>query len=68
MERTDADADTVSVPCPECGETSVEPVHRVATNDVVPCSLCGGLIDLSIEDCRAAVAQAKARLARAKSA
>jgi hypothetical protein len=68
MEKTEAGADMVSVPCPECGQASVEPVHRVATNDVIPCSLCGGLIDLSVEDCRPAVAQAKARVARAKKA
>jgi endogenous inhibitor of DNA gyrase (YacG/DUF329 family) len=60
--------DTVSVPCPECGEASVEPVHRVATNDVIPCSLCGGLIDLSAADCQVAVAEAKSRMAKAKKA
>jgi hypothetical protein len=55
--------ETVSVPCPECGQGTVEPVHRVATIDVILCSLCGGLIDLSAGDCRSAVEQAKVLLA-----
>jgi hypothetical protein len=42
---------------------TVEPVHRVATIDVILCSLCGGLIDLSAGDCRSAVEQAKVLLA-----
>jgi hypothetical protein len=42
---------------------TVDPVHRVATIDVILCSLCGGLIDLSAGDCRSAVEQAKVLLA-----
>jgi hypothetical protein len=53
------------IPCPDCGELSHEPVERVAGNDVIPCSLCGGLIDLTAEECRPLVEQAKARLAGA---
>ena len=49
----------IQVPCPDCGELSPEPPERVAENDVIPCSLCGGLIDLSADDCRAAVMEAK---------
>jgi hypothetical protein len=59
------DEETVSVPCPECGQGTAEPVQRVATIDVIPCSLCGGLIDLSAQDCSAAVEQAKAWVASA---
>jgi endogenous inhibitor of DNA gyrase (YacG/DUF329 family) len=58
---------TIQVPCPDCGELSPEPPERVAQNDVIPCSLCGGLIDLAADDCRAAVAEAK-RLAKTKRA
>ena len=65
MHRSDGE-EMVSVLCPECGQGSVEPVQRVATIDVIPCSLCGGLIDLSAKDCQAAVAQAKARVADAR--
>lgn len=61
MDRTRED--TVLVPCPECNQGSVEPIQRVATIDVIPCSLCGGLIDLTAEDCVPAVQQAKARAA-----
>ncbi len=49
----------VKVPCPDCGELSPEPVERVATHDVIPCSLCGGLIDLSVNECKEAVATAR---------
>ena len=65
MDRIDS-KETVSVPCPECGEGSVEPIDRVATIDVIPCSLCGGLIDLSVKVCQPAVEQARARLAELK--
>jgi hypothetical protein len=67
MERGGSE-ETVSVPCPDCGQGSEEPVRRVATLDVIPCSLCGGLIDLSAKECRAVVGQAKARLADARRA
>ena len=56
---------TLAVPCPDCGELSHEPVERLATFDVIPCSLCGGLIDLTSEDCQAQVKQAKASVAKA---
>jgi hypothetical protein len=65
MGRSDSE-EVVSVPCPECGQGSIEPVQRVATIDVIPCSLCGGLIDLSAKDCQAAVEQAKARVTDAR--
>jgi endogenous inhibitor of DNA gyrase (YacG/DUF329 family) len=51
----------VEVPCPDCGELSPEPIERVVGNDVIPCSLCGGLIDLSDESCVAIVNSAKQR-------
>jgi hypothetical protein len=51
---------TLPIPCPECGELSPEPIARVANNDVIPCSLCGGLIDLAAENCRRLVERAKA--------
>jgi hypothetical protein len=54
---------TLPIPCPECRELSHEPVRRIASNDIIPCSLCGGLIDLAAEDCRSLVEQAKARIA-----
>jgi hypothetical protein len=57
---TDAAKITIDVPCPDCGELSPEPVERVVHNDVIPCSLCLGLIDLSAEDCKPLVAKAKA--------
>jgi endogenous inhibitor of DNA gyrase (YacG/DUF329 family) len=56
-------ANIVQVPCPDCGELSPEPVERVVENDVIPCSLCGGLIDLSADECKAAVSEAR-RLAK----
>ncbi len=42
----------IAVPCPECGQMTEEPIERVATNDVIPCSICQGLIDLSVDECR----------------
>jgi hypothetical protein len=42
----------VQLPCPDCGEMSAEPIPRVLENDVIPCSICGGLIDLAADDCR----------------
>lgn len=50
----------VRVPCPDCKELSPEPAERVAMHDVIPCSLCGGLIDLSSEDCMLVVDAAMA--------
>ena len=58
MNHEHADA-IVKVPCPDCGELSPEPVERVAKNDVIPCSLCGGLIDLSVSECKDAVTIAR---------
>jgi len=57
------DAATLPIPCPDCGEFSNEPIEHVATNDIIPCSLCGGLIDLTAENCRMLVQQAKAQIA-----
>jgi hypothetical protein len=51
--------DFVQVPCPDCGELSPEPAERIVANDVIPCSLCGGLIDLAADDCKNAVSQAR---------
>jgi len=36
-----------------------EPVELVATNDIIPCSICQGLIDLSGDECREKVALAR---------
>ena len=56
-----ANSEIVEVPCPDCGQLSPEPIQRVVDNDVIPCSLCGGLIDLSDESCAAIVSDAKQR-------
>lgn len=56
----------LEVPCPDCGELSAEPIERLLNNDVIPCSLCGGLIDLSADNCRPLVEQAKAHGASAR--
>jgi hypothetical protein len=29
-----------------------EPIERIATNEIIPCSICQGLIDLSVDECR----------------
>ena len=50
---------TIDVPCPDCGELSPEPIERLVHNDVIPCSLCCGLIDLSAEGCKSIVNNAK---------
>jgi endogenous inhibitor of DNA gyrase (YacG/DUF329 family) len=52
-------ATIINVPCPDCGELSPEPIERIVHNDVIPCSLCGGLIDLSADDCKLIVSNAK---------
>ena len=57
---------TLEIPCPDCGELSPEPIERLVNNDVIPCSICGGLIDLSADNCRPLVAQAKACSADAR--
>ena len=49
----------IAVPCPECGQMTDEPVELVATNDIIPCSICQGLIDLSGDECREKVALAR---------
>jgi len=38
-------------------------IGHAARFDVIPCSLCGGLIDLMAEDCRPMVEEAKTRFA-----
>jgi hypothetical protein len=55
----DLAAMVVNVPCPDCGELSPEPIERIVHNDVIPCSLCAGLIDLSAEECKSIVSEAK---------
>ena len=62
----DVDTTIVNVPCPDCGELSPEPIQRILENDVIPCSLCAGLIDLTAESCRSIVSDAK-RLWQSKS-
>ena len=52
----------VEVPCPDCGQLSPEPIERVADNDAIPCSLCGGLIDLADASCKEIVSTAKRRI------
>ena len=59
----------IDVPCPDCGELSPEPIERIVHNDIIPCSLCAGLIDLSADEANRSSATRKAfgnrRLARA---
>ncbi len=55
----------LGVPCPDCGQLSPEPVEYLLDNDVIPCSLCGGLMDLAAEDCRPLVERARRHVARA---
>jgi hypothetical protein len=62
MQTRNTNLVTVQVPCPECGELSLEPIAIVADNDVIPCSLYGGLIDLATEECQSAVIQARSLL------
>jgi hypothetical protein len=57
--KSDLATTIVNVPCPDCGQLSPEPIERIARNDVIPCSLCAGLIDLSAEDCKPIVSVAK---------
>lgn len=54
-----ANSQIVEIPCPDCGQLSPEPIERIVSNDVIPCSICGGLIDLADESCVAIVAEAK---------
>jgi hypothetical protein len=54
--------ENIAVPCPECGEVSMEPAERIVENDVLPCSLCGGLIDLAAEGCTSLILHARTRL------
>ena len=49
----------INVLCPYWGGLSPEPIQRIVHNDVIPCSLCGGLIDLSADDCKPIVSNAK---------
>jgi hypothetical protein len=56
---------TIPVPCPDCGEMSNELIAHVVELDVIPCSLCGGLIDLAAENCQPIVKRAKLQLASA---
>jgi hypothetical protein len=55
-----------NVPCPDCGQLSPEPIERIVENDVIPCSLCAGLIDLTVDDCQSIVSDAR-RLLQSKS-
>jgi hypothetical protein len=56
----------LAIPCPDCGEMSPEPIDRLLDNDVIPCSICGGLMDLSTEECRPLVEQARTYAAAAR--
>lgn len=55
--------DKVEVPCPDCGQLSLELLEHVRDLEVIPCSICGGLIDLSAENCRTIVEHAKSQTA-----
>ena len=57
--KSDPSSSTLLVPCPDCGQLSPEPIERILENDVIPCSLCMGLIDLTAEDCKSIVDDAK---------
>jgi uncharacterized Zn finger protein len=57
--KPDVPMNIINVPCPDCGQLSHEPIERVVHNDVIPCSLCGGLVDLSADDCKPIVSNAK---------
>ena len=57
------DFETLPIPCPDCGQLSPERVQHLIQNDVIPCSICGGLIDLSAPECRPLVERAKGRSA-----
>ena len=53
---------TVQVPCPDSGELTYEPVEHILESDVIPCSQCGGLIDLTSVDCVQIVAAVRAQV------
>ena len=57
--KPDVAVTIINVSCPNCGELSPEPIERIAHNDVISCSLCAGLIDLSADDCKSIVSNAK---------
>ena len=57
--KSDPSSSTLLVPCPDCGQFSREPIERILENDVIPCSLCMGLIDLTAENCKSIVDDAK---------
>ena len=63
MQSNAGEFETIAVPCPECKELSPEPAKRLIENDVIPCSLCGGLIDLAVAECLPLVERAKIILA-----
>ena len=56
---TDVKAMMISIPCPNCEQLSQEPIARIVENDVIPCSLCMGLIDLTAEECRPIIEDAR---------
>jgi hypothetical protein len=58
--ESDLTSSTLFVPCPDCGQLSPEPIERILENDVIPCSLCMGLIDLTADNCKHIVDDAKA--------
>lgn len=43
---SDSKTATVKLTCASCGEVTEEPVERIVADDVIPCAICGGLIDL----------------------
>ena len=43
----------LALPCPHCGKEGMESVARLIAYDEMPCSFCGGVIDLRTEERRA---------------
>lgn len=55
----------LKVRCSDCGEETFELVEHIAGNDIIPCSICAGIINLGAPECQEAVAQAKKMMSKA---
>ena len=58
LTRTAYDFIRIEVPCPQCGQVTLQPLRKLESNDTTACPGCAAVIDTSSEKWRAAIKSA----------
>jgi endogenous inhibitor of DNA gyrase (YacG/DUF329 family) len=54
----------IDVPCPHCGQNSLQLIRNLVANDSVPCTYCGERIDVSSKEWRAFISETHERFSQ----